>query len=221
MRTSSNGTSKSTSVRLLSARGMTTIAVLAAVASFLMIFEVKLWFAPGFYELDISELPVLVGAFALGPVAGILIEVLKIGLNLLLNGSDTAMIGEMANLLVGCALVIPSAIIYHRKRTKKAAVLGMIVGTICFVTVGGLLNAYVLLPTYANMYGGIEKIIAAGTAVNSRITDLKTFIFLAVVPFNLLKGTVVSLLTSLIYKRVSHLVKEFHLPKQQLQKSNK
>ena len=197
--------------KLLSARGMTVIALLSALATLLMLFEIPLWFAPSFYEIDFSEVPVLIGAFALGPVAGVLIELLKILINLLINGSDTMMIGEIANLILGCSLVVPAAMIYHRGRTRKSAILGLGIGALAFIATGCLLNAYVLLPTYAKIYGmPIESLVAMGTAVNPKITSLTGFVILAVAPFNLIKGVAVSVITSILYKHVSPLIKGYH-----------
>lgn len=197
-------------INLLSVRAMTVMALLSALATILMLFEIPLWFAPYFYKLDFSEVPVLIGAFALGPVAGIVIELIKILINLLINGTETAFIGEFANLLVGCALVVPSAIIYKMHKTKKSAVVGMIVGTITFVITGSLLNAYLLLPAYSRMFMPMDVIIAEGTKVNKYIKDMSTFIIYAVAPFNLLKGAVVSIITAILYKYVSPIIKGYH-----------
>jgi riboflavin transporter FmnP len=206
-------------VKVLSTRGITTIALLAVIATILMLFEIPLWFAPNFYKIDLSELPVLVGAFALGPVAGIFIELIKILLNLILNGTDTALVGEISNFILGCSLVVPSAIIYKIGKSRKSAIIGMIIGSITFIAFGSLLNAYVLLPTYAKIYGmPIESLVAMGTAINPRITSLTDFILWAVAPFNLIKATVVSFITAFIYKDVSHMIKEFHITRRQVQK---
>lgn len=198
-------------VKLLSARGMTVMAILSVMATILMLFDIPLWFAPSFYQVDFSEVPVLVGAFALGPVAGIIIELLKVLINLVTSGTDTAMVGETANFIVGCALVVPSALIYHHKKTRKSAILGMIVGTVIFVAAGCLLNAYVLLPTYAKIYGmPLDALIGMGTAVNPSINGMMTFVLFAVAPFNLIKGAAVSIATILLYKYVSPLIKGYH-----------
>jgi riboflavin transporter FmnP len=198
-------------VKLLSARGMTVISVLSAISFVLMFFDVPLWFAPSFYQIDFSDVPVLVGAFALGPMAGVIIELIKILLNLLLQGTDTAGVGEIANFIIGCALVVPSALVYHTNRTRKTAIYGMITGTIVFVGIGCLLNAFVLLPTYAKVFGmPMEALIEMGTKVNPNIKGLGGFIFMAVAPFNLVKGVAVSLITILIYKRISPLIKGYH-----------
>lgn len=201
----------SNKVRLLSARGITVIALLSAISVILMLFEIPLWFAPSFYKIDFSEVPVLIGAFTLGPVAGVIIELVKILLNLLIEGTDSAFVGEFANFIFGCSFVIPSALIYHSSRTKKSAVIGLGVGTLAFIAAGSLLNAYLLLPTYAKLFGmPIDSLVAMGTAVNPQITSLTTFVFFAVAPFNLIKGVLVSLITILLYKKVSPVIKGFH-----------
>jgi riboflavin transporter FmnP len=198
-------------VKLLSARGITAISLLSALATVIMLFDIPLWFLPNFYQIDFSEVPVLIGAFALGPVAGVLIELLKILLNLLLNGSDTALIGEFANFIFGCSLVVPSAYIYHMRKTKMSAIIGMGVGTIAFIIMGCLLNAYLLLPAYSKAFGiPMDSLIAIGTKVNPNIDSLFTFILLAVAPFNLIKGVAVSVITILLYKYVSPIIKGYH-----------
>lgn len=198
------------SFNLLSARGITLMALLSAVSAVVMFFKIPLWFAPSFYTLDFSEVPVLIGAFALGPIAGVLIEIVKIILNLLLNGSLTAGIGEVANFILGCSLVLPSVMIYRLGKSRKYAIIGMVIGTISLIIAGCILNAYVLLPTYAKVFGmPIDKLVAMGTAVNPRITSLTSFVILAVAPFNLLKGVVVSLVTALIYKGVSPFIRGY------------
>jgi riboflavin transporter FmnP len=187
---------------------MTIMALLGALAVVLMLFEIPLWFAPSFYELDFSEVPVLIGAFALGPVAGMIIELIKILANLVITGTDTAGIGELANFLIGCSIVVPAAMVYHRNKTFKNAIIGLITGTACLVVLGGLMNAFVLLPVYAYFFNiPVDTLIDMGTKVNKSITDMSTFIFYAVVPFNLLKGVSVSLITLLVYKRISRVIK--------------
>lgn len=187
---------------------MTMIAILAAMATLLMLIEIPLGFAPDFYKLDFSEVPVLIGAFALGPVAGIVIESIKILLNFLINGTITFGIGELANFLIGLALVIPASWLYFKHKTRKFAIIGLILGILSMTILGALLNAYLLLPIYANVFGmSLSDLVAFGTMVNPAITSLTGFILLAVVPFNLIKGILVSVVVVLVYKRVSFLIK--------------
>lgn len=202
----SNNNQKSAS--LLSTKSVAIMAMLAGMAVILMLFEIPLWFAPPFYELDFSEVPILIGAFALGPVAGVVIELLKILLNLIITGTDTVAVGELANFLIGCSMVLPSSIIYHRNKTLKSAIKGLVIGSICMVILGSFMNAFVLLPTYAYFFNiPIESLIAMGTKVNPAIDNMSTFIFYAVTPFNLIKGVAVSLITLLVYKRISRTIK--------------
>lgn len=187
-----------------SVKTLAKIAVLAAVAAILMLFEIPLWFAPEFYKIDLSEVAVLIGGFALGPVAAAFIELTKILLNFLLNGTITGGIGEFANFLIGCAFVLPASAVYRHYKDRKAALWGMLIGTVSLGLVGSLLNYFLLLPVYAKIFGApIDALISMGTAINPRIDNLLSFVLLAVLPFNLLKGAVSSIVTFVLYKRIS------------------
>ncbi|HHZ03277.1 MAG TPA: ECF transporter S component [Tissierellia bacterium] len=187
-----------------STKTLTKIGILGAVSAVLMLFEFPLWFAPSFYELDFSEVPVLIGSFALGPAAGAAIEFIKIMLNFILNGTVTGGVGEFANFVVGCAFIVPAGYIYKRNKTLKTAIIGLVVGTLSLAILGMFLNYYLLIPLYAKVFGApVQAFIDMGNAVNPAIVDLKTLILYAVVPFNLFKGTVVSIIVLLIYKRLS------------------
>jgi len=187
---------------------MTVIAMLSALAFILMFFEFPVPFAPIFYKIDASEIPVLIGAFMFGPAAGVVIEGIKVLLHLVIKGTDTVFVGDFANFILGCVYVVPAATIYLFKKTKKSAIIGMIVGTIVLVIAGSLLNAFYLLPKYAELYGmPMDSLIAFGTAVNSSITNVFSFVALAVAPFNLLKGTIVAIFTGVLYKYVSRIIK--------------
>ena len=184
------------------------VAMLSAMATVLMLFEVPLPFAPSFYKIDLSELPIIVGAFALGPVAGVLIEFIKVLLNLFINGTTTVFVGEFANFIMGSSFIVPASIIYVSHKTKKNAIIGLVVGTLITTVVGSMMNAFVLLPKYAEVFQmPIEALVEMGTAVNSAITSLFTFCLFAVAPFNLLKYGLVSVITLLIYHRISRLLK--------------
>lgn len=192
----------------ISVRTTVKIGMLAAISVVLMLFEIPLPFAPSFYEIDFSEVPVLIGAFAMGPVAGAAIELVKILLNLVITGTDTAGVGELANFIIGCSLCLPAAIVYKRKKTRKGAMIGMAAGTALMVVIGCLINAYVMLPAYSAAFGlPIDALVQMGTAVNPSITSLSTFVIFAVAPFNLLKAVLVSLVVLLIYKKISPIFK--------------
>ena len=193
----------------MSVRTIAQIGMLGAVAMILMMFEIPLPFAPSFYKIDFSEVPVLIGSFAMGPVAGVFIELVKILLKVLIKGSTTAGVGDVANFLIGIGFCLPAAVVYKKLHSKKGAIVGMAAGTLFMTFVGCFLNAYVLLPTYATAFHmPIDALIAMGTAVNGRITSLFTFVAFAVAPFNLLKGVLVSLIVALIYKKISPVLKQ-------------
>lgn len=195
---------------LLTTKNIAIMGMMGALAAVLMLLEIPLPFiAPSFYKMDLSEIPVLIGGFMLGPIAGVIIELVKILVNLLLTGTGTGGVGEFANFCVGCALVIPASIIYRTHKTKKRAIIGMVVGTLVMAVAGVFLNAYIMLPFYSSMMP-IEQIIAAGSAINPAISNVWTFCLIAVAPFNLIKGLVVSIVTALIYKKVSVLLKGTH-----------
>lgn len=199
-------TRQKSSIRL---RQMMQIAILSAIAAVLMYFEFPLPFlAPGFYKLDLSEVPVLIGAFAMGPIAGAVIEALKIVLHVLLKGTSTAFVGDFANFVVGCALVMPASIVYRLHKSRKTALVGLILGTISMAVIGVLMNAYVLLPAYAKAFGmDVSVFIEMGAAIHSSVHDILTFCILLVAPFNLVKGLLLSVITMLLYKRISVLLK--------------
>ena len=185
-------------------RRLTSLAMCGALAAVLHIFDFPLPFlAPGFYKLDFSELPVLLCAFYLGPTAGVVCEALKILLKLLLKGTSTAFVGDFANFVVGCMLVLPAAAVYLRHRSRRGAILGLVLGTVVMTVFGTVFNALYLLPKFAQLYGmPLEAIVTSGTAINPGIRSVWSLVLLAVAPLNLIKGALVSVLTLLLYKRV-------------------
>ena len=179
-------------------------AIFSAISGVLMLMEIPLFFAPGFYKLDISEMPVLICTFYLGPVAGVTAELLQVMVKLLIKGTSTAFVGDFANFVVGCSFILPASIIYHARPGRKTALIGMGVGTLVLTVFGSLFNGFYLIPKFAVLFGmPMDAIVAMGTKVNAAITDVWTLVAFAVVPFNLVKGVAVSALTFLLYKRIS------------------
>lgn len=193
--------------KFLNTAVITRIAILSAVATVLMALKFPLWFVPSFYKIDFSEAAVLIGAFALGPAAGVIIEFFKVLLNLFIDGTVTAGIGELANFIMGCSFILPAAIIYKHKKSMRSAIIGMITGIVSLTVVSSLLNYYLLLPLYAKAFNlPMETLIGMGTKINSSVTDLRSFILIMAVPFNLLKGLSSSIITFFLYKRVSRIL---------------
>ena len=192
-------------------RTITQIAMLGAVAGVLMNLEFPLPFlAPSFYQRAFSEIPVLVASFAMGPVAGIITELVKILVHLVTKGTITAGVGDVANFVMGCAFVVPAGVIYrlHHKKSRKHAVIGMAAGIILTTVVACFMNAFVLLPMYGKAFGmPIEAFIEMGTAVHSSVNSLLGFVIMIIVPFNLFKYTLTAIIVFLIYKRIRVVLK--------------
>ena len=188
----------------VNARVAAFVGMLGALSMVLQMFEVALPFAPSFMKFDISELPALFAGFLLGPVAGCLVVVVKILLKLVIRGTNTAFVGEFSNIIGSCFYVLCAALIYLKHKTKKVAVISLVVSTLGVSILQVFLNAWVMFPLYSNLYGlSMEVIIGMGHAVNPLITDNFTMMLFGVLPFNLFKHGVTSLVTFLLYKRVS------------------
>ena len=178
------------------------VGVLGALSCVLMLLRFPLPFVPGFYEFDIAELPALFAGFFLGPVAGCAVVFVKIVLKLIFQGSATFGIGDLSNLMV---FILTASLIYRRMHTKKGAKIALVVSTLVVSVVYVFLNAYIMLPMYASVYGlPIETIVDMGHAVNPWVNDTVTLMLFAVFPFNLVKHGATALLTYLLYKRVGN-----------------
>lgn len=183
------------------------ISLLGAISFIIMWFDFPVGFAPGFYKMDFSDLPALLGSFALGPMAGVLIELLKNILHFVIKGSSTAGVGEIANFLSGGLFVVTAGLIYKRKKTRKNALIGMLAGTLAMAVLGSLLNYYVLIPTYSKAFNlPIEQILGMAEEISKKTMTLKSLVIYMVFPFNILKGVLVSALTIPLYKRLSSIL---------------
>ena len=187
------------------ARRVSIIGICAAIATVLHMLDFPLLFiAPEFYKLDFSELPVLLCGFFLGPSATVACEGIKILLKLLLKGTSTAFVGDFANFVVGCSLVLPATVFYHLNKSKHSAVIGLVLGSLCITVFGSAFNAIYLLPKFAQLYGiPLEAIIGMGSKIHASVNSVTSFVFFCVAPLNLLKAAMVSVLTMLLYKRVA------------------
>jgi riboflavin transporter FmnP len=195
----------------VSVQTITRVGVLAAMAIALSFLESSLIiptlpFFPNFLKLDIGDLPALLAAFAFGPLAGIFVEVVKNAVHLF--GSQTSGVGELANMIIGSSFVATAGLVYRMHKTRGAAYAGMALGTLVMTAVACAANYYVLLPLYINMlHFPLEAIVGLSNAAgNFLVKDMPTLILYVFVPFNLIKGLLVSVLTGLVYKRVSPLL---------------
>lgn len=204
MQTVSNVT-KSSKKKKVDIKTLIKISLLGGIALIIYALNFPVPFAPGFLKWDPSEIPALIAAFSLGPVAGVGVIFIKNVIHLL--KTETFGVGELSNFIIATSYVLTASIIYKNNRTIKGAIVGLLAGTIAMTIAGALSNYYVIVPFYAKVMGfPMDAIINMGTVVNSNITDLRTLIIWGVTPFNLFKGLSVSILTLLIYKRVSPLL---------------
>lgn len=186
-------------------RTMIFVAMLGVVSTILMTFNVSIPLAPSFLKFDIAEIPALFAGFFIGPVGGIGVIIVKIVIKIITQGTDTAFVGEMMNVMGSVCFVLPASLIYRWKHTKKGAVIGMTVSSILVSIAFIFINMYIAFPLYSKLYGmPMDAIIGMGTAVNPHINNLMTLMLFSVFPFNLIKHGVTSALTYLIYKRAGN-----------------
>lgn len=184
----------------ISVHDLTTMAILSAIAAilFLPVFEIMVFPAVPFYKLDFSNLPVLLGAFAMGPVQGVIILGLKALLGLLHTTSGG--VGELADFIVGAAMVVPAGLIYRMRKTRTGALIGMLAGTICAIGAAILANYFIMFPAF-----GIteEALVGMGSKMFAGVTSTWTFVFYITALFNLIKFAAISVVGYLIYKPLS------------------
>ncbi|MBA5851385.1 ECF transporter S component [Clostridium sp. cel8] len=186
------------------------ISLLGVIGTVLMFFEFALPIFPSFIKIDISDMPALIGTFALGPWAGIMIELLK---NILhgIFASQTAFVGELANFIIGSVFVTTAGVIYKFKKSKLNAVVGLIVGTIAMTISACVLNYFVLLPLYEKAFNfPISQMVDIASRINGNITGIGTLILWSIAPFNILKGILLTGLTLVVYKSVAPVLKGEH-----------
>jgi riboflavin transporter FmnP len=190
-------------------RHIALVAIFGAVAFVLMFFSFNIPFLSPFAEIDLSAVMELMGGFLLGPIGGAEIIVLKVLLKLLFKGSGSMLTGEIQNILLEMAFVIPAAIFYKKHKTKKGAIFGMVLGAFISVIVSIFTNVYLILPFYMKLYEmDWDAIIEIFTNINPVITNIPTIIIFSVVPFNVVSRVLTSLITLVLYKKVSRLIKE-------------
>ena len=186
----------------LSVQYMTRIAILGALSAILFMIEIPVI---AFYKLDVSTLPALLGAFSMGPMAGLAILLIKNIFGLL--HSTSMYVGELADFIMGAAYILPAALIYRYKKSRKNALIGMIAGTVTMIIVAVLVNWKIMIPFYMTAYGmPMEKVVAMAQSAMPFVDTEWELLMYVTAPFNLLKGIVLSALTFLLYKRLSPLL---------------
>lgn len=190
--------------KTISIQSLTIIAMLAAISTVLMFLSFSIPLFPIFLKLDFSEVPALIAAFSLGPFAGVSVVFIKNLINLLFTSSGG--IGEFANFLIGSFFVFSAGLVYQKFKTRKGAILSMTVGTVIMSIVGTVANYYILMPLYT-LIMPIDLIVNMFKSINPYADTMLKIMFMTIAPFNLLKGFIVSLITFLIYKKLSPIIK--------------
>ena len=186
-------------------RTITMTGMLAAISYILAFLEFPVPLSPAFARMDLSDFPALIGAFAFGPVCGLMIELVKNGLQLF--STSTGGVGELANFLMGGSYVLAAGFFYKRNKTKKNAVISWILASIVMGITAALTNYFILLPMF-EAFMPLDQVIASfGAFIPFIRTKLDVVLFNAF-PFNLLKGLVIGALTMLVYKRLRPILKE-------------
>lgn len=189
---------------MLSARTISMTAMLSAIAYLLAFIEFPVPLSPSFARMDLSDLPALIGAFAFGPISGLLIELVKNSLQLLTT--STGGIGEIANFLMGASYVVTAGFIYKHRKTKKTARIACIAASVVMGITAALANYFILLPLFEN-FMPLDQLIASFAAFLPFIRTKLDIVLFNALPFNLLKGLVIGGVTMLVYKRLTPVLK--------------
>ena len=194
----------------LNVKKIALIGMLGALGGILMMFKTPLPFMPPFMDFDLAALPEIIGGFALGPLAAVMIVAVKLIVKLAILGTSTAFVGELSNFIVSCAYVLPAIWIYDHHKEKKSALKGMVVGTVICTLTAVISNVYMIIPFYVNMMGwSLDTIISMCHAVCPLVNNIWTLALFGVVPFNLIKCGITSVITFIVYKKISTPLKQF------------
>ena len=195
--------------KVLTTKNLTMIAMFSDISAVLMVFEIQLPFSPSFVKFDFSDLPVMLGGFLIGPFAGGIIVFMKILLHFLLNGTTSFFVGDLSNLLLTLSFVLPASFIYQQKKTKKTTIQGLLVSIICTSLLAIIFNLFLIFPLYLKVLNlKMVDLINMIHVVNPLVKDVFTMIVFSLLPFNLFKYSIVSMITMLSYKKLSILFKE-------------
>lgn len=193
-------------MKKISTRAITMTAVLSAIGFILMAIEIPVtFFIPSFVKLDFSELPALIAGFAFGPISGVCVCLVKNIFHLFL--STTGGVGELCNFAIGVFFVVPASLIYKKHKIKKHAVLGALTGAVLMAAASFPINYFVIYPVYSK-FMPIEAIVSAYNVIWSNVDSLWEAILYVSTPYTFIfKGLLNTLLTMLIYKHVSPILK--------------
>lgn len=188
---------------------LTTASMMGAIAFVLLSVNFSIPVLSPFAEIDMAALPELIGGFVLGPIGVLEIIIVKVVLKTLIVGTESMYTGEIQNFLLSVAFVLPAVLYYRKDRTKRGAVIGLIIGSLCKVVVGIFTNLYIIFPFYISLYGmDWQGIVDICSKANPLIKDVPTMVAFSIVPFNIVSTAISSVITMLVYKKISKLLKK-------------
>ena len=185
-------------------RKLTVTGILGGVSTVLMMLSFSVPFMPSFIKFDFSELPALIAAFSMGPMSGVAVCLIKNLINLTMT--TTGGVGELSNFLLGACFVLPAGLIYKYHKTRMAAFLSALLGSFAMAWVSLPINYFVTYPMYSKLLP-IEVIIGMYEAIFSGVNGLLSCLLIFNVPYTFFKGLVITLVTFLIYKHISPIIK--------------
>lgn len=193
----------------LTTKKIALIGLLGAMSSIVRLFAFPIPFMPPFMDFDLSGMVDMIGGFVLGPVAAFFIILIKILIKLVVEGTSTALTGEVQNFILSCAFVLPAAFFYKHKKSKHSAIIGMIIGSVACSLIAIVTNLTLIIPFYVKLFGmSMESIIEMCNAVNPYITNTISFAILGIIPFNIIKSAAASVVTLALYKKLSKPIKQ-------------
>lgn len=193
-----------------STKKLVLTALLGAMSALLMVLEFSVPFAPTFVKFDFSDLPIIIGGFLMGPLSGITIAIMKILLSTMIHGTTTMFVGELSNLILSIAFVFPASYVYQQHKTKISAIKGLISGVMIASILAIISNLFVIFPLYASLFGmSLQDILKMAMVTNPFVSNMTTMMIFSLLPFNLLKYGVISIVAIVIYKKLSLEIKKY------------
>ena len=183
----------------LNVKAYVSIGMLSSIAYLLMLLNFPLPIFPNFLFVDFSDIPALIAALVFGPLAGILVELFKNVLNYIATGSQTGVpVGHIANFVAGIVFVLPTLFVYNRLKTRKGMTIALVAGTVIMAVVMSILNYILILPAYTLLMG---------------FPDMRNLVVPAILPFNILKGIMMSVIFMLLFIRMQAWINKFSVVK--------
>ena len=194
----------------ITTKNLALIGILAALGAILMVFRFPIPLLPPFLSFDFALIPELIGGFALGPWNALAIIIVRVLIQLIINGTNSMFTGEIQSFLLSCALILPASAYYLKHKTRNGAAIGMLLGIVICTVTAVITNLYLIIPFYVSLYQmDMSNILAMCKEVNPAVNSIEGVVLLGIIPFNLIKTGVNGLITFLVYKKISPMIHRF------------